>query len=117
MSSVSTYKLLSHEHLFIGTTKDEIGHSHSFSGVTGPEIHLPDCSELGHIHLLHVTHCSFLNLHIHNIKGITGPAVWISEKEHYHILTGSTAPSAADWHSHTFSGTTKVISTKKPAVF
>lgn len=107
MSSVSTYPLPSHDHLFIGATQDDIGHCHSFSGVTGPEIHLPDCSKLGHIHQIHVTHCSFLNLHIHNIRGITGPPVWISENEHYHILAGSTAPCAIDWHNHTFSGITK----------
>ena len=107
MSAVSTLTLPSHEHLFIGATQDENGHFHSFSGVTGPEISLPDCAELGHVHEIHITHCSFLYLHNHCIKGITGPPVWVSDYEHYHILTGSTQPCAADYHCHHYSGTTK----------
>ncbi len=101
---------LSHEHYFIGATEDASGHRHSFSGVTGSEIPLPERSGLGHIHEIYITHCSFLYLHSHEIKGITGPPVWISDTEHLHLIDGLTIACPADRHSHDFSGFTRASS-------
>ncbi|MEW6697014.1 MAG: YmaF family protein [Bacillota bacterium] len=98
-----------HNHLLIGTTEDATGHRHSFSGVTGPAIELPKCSELGHVHEIYITHCSFLCMHSHIIKGITGPPLWVSEREHYHRITGFTLPCLANGHCHDFSGVTKSV--------
>lgn len=99
----------SHNHIFTGSTEDVTRHRHSFSGITGPEINMPPCSDIDHIHEIFITHCSFLNLHNHSIKGITGPPIWISATEHYHCFSGLTIPCAADGHSHDFSGMTKII--------
>ncbi|GAB6179592.1 hypothetical protein JCM14036_09110 [Desulfotomaculum defluvii] len=97
-----------HHHLVTGNTTCDNKHSHSFSGVTGQEIILPNCSDLDHVHEIYITHCSFLNMHNHQIKGITGPPVWVSETEHYHDFCGCTLPCAADGHTHNFSGTSKI---------
>lgn len=98
-----------HHHHFTCSTMTDKNHLHSFSGITGQEIILPDCSELGHVHEIFITHCSFLDLHNHQIKGITGPPVWISETQHYHNICGCTLPCAADNHTHNFSGTSRVF--------
>lgn len=109
MSVVIVNPQPSHEHIFIGNTEDVTNHNHSFSGITGPEILMPECSELGHIHEIYITHCSFLYMHSHEIKGITGPPIWVSKNKHYHIFSGCTIPCAADEHSHDFNGTTKAV--------
>ena len=107
MSAIIPNRVPFHEHIFIGSTDLTNEHKHSFSGVTGPEIPLPECSGLGHIHEIHVTHCSFLFMHSHRVKGITGPPIWLSENEHYHILDGMTEACTADEHVHPFSGMTR----------
>jgi hypothetical protein len=98
-----------HTHIFAGATDDLAGHKHSFSGFTGAALQLPECSGLEHIHEIYVTHCSFLYMHNHVMRGITGPAIWISETEHYHVCSGLTVPCPADEHCHDFSGATKAV--------
>lgn len=101
-----TYKRKGHNHEFqsnVDYKKDDEGmdHSHRMVGVTGPSINYGK----SHVHRLRVfTDTS--GDHYHEVSDITGPALYINNKKHVHLIKGTT--SYDDGHKHDYYFTTSV---------
>lgn len=89
-----------HVHPFSGVTSFDVGHRHSYAGVTEPAP-----SGVNHVHGYH-TATSFDDGHMHVIRGTTGPAVPLPGGGHYHYFEGFTTVSGRIPHTHVYSGTT-----------
>lgn len=95
-----------HTHEFLGSTKlaeecDE-RHNHRFAGVTGQAI--PQGNS--HIHKIEVR-TDFFD-HFHKICVFTGPAIFVGDGKHIHLVTGMT--NVEDGHRHNFIFTTLIES-------
>lgn len=94
------YERKSHNHEFQSMTdyeKDNEGmeHTHHIAGVTGPSIRY----EQSHIHRVRV-YVDTSGDHYHEISDTTGPALYLNDKKHVHLIRGTT--SYDDGHTHDY---------------
>lgn len=89
-----------HTHSFSGVTSYDVGHRHSYVGVTAPAP-----SGVPHTHA-YSTVTSFNDGHEHFIRGRTGPAIPLSTGGHIHYFEGTTTINGRTPHSHSYSGKT-----------
>jgi len=89
-----------HTHGFSGVTSLDIGHRHSYSGMTNPSP-----SGVPHTHT-YATSTTLNDGHVHDISGTTGPAIPAPGGGHYHYFEGVTSTNGRKLHSHSYSGRT-----------
>ncbi len=89
-----------HTHGFSGITSQDIGHRHSYSGITDPAP-----NGVQHTHSYSTT-TSFNDGHVHHLRGTTGPAIPIHSGLHIHYFEGVTTVNGRTPHSHSYSGRT-----------
>ncbi len=89
-----------HTHGFSGITSKDVGHRHSYSGVTNPAP-----SNVPHTHSYSAT-TSFSDGHVHFLSGMTGPAIPVQGGGHIHYFEGITTLNGLTPHSHSYSGRT-----------
>ncbi|AIY78600.1 hypothetical protein FDC58_17520 [Clostridium botulinum] len=94
------YKIQNHNHEFESSTsyaKDDecVEHNHRISGVTGPAIK----HGKSHVHKIEVFTDTFGD-HFHEICDTTGPAIYLSNGKHIHLVKGET--TIADGHYHDY---------------
>ena len=95
-----------HVHEFLGSTRlaeecDE-RHNHRFAGVTSEEIPTPE----SHIHAF-FTSTDFFD-HLHQVTGLTGPAIDVGGGKHVHAAESTTTLN--DGHVHEFIFATLILS-------
>ncbi|SFC38065.1 YmaF family protein [Clostridium uliginosum] len=99
------YRVKNHNHEFLSSTdyaKDEgVEHNHRIAGVTGP----PMGPGKYHFHKIAVFTDTFDD-HFHKICDTTGPALWLSDGKHIHLVEGTTEPE--DQHDHDYFFTTLI---------
>lgn len=95
------YKQQRHVHEFEGSTAFALDgllrHNHRFAGITGEAI---PCRG-SHIHKI-ITNTDYTN-HYHRICIYTGPAIYIGEGKHIHVVRGITTFDANHTHQFIFS--------------
>ncbi|CAM3809426.1 YmaF family protein [Alicyclobacillus pomorum] len=89
-----------HTHGFSGVTSLDVGHRHSYAGVS-----MPAPSGVPHTHA-YSTITSLNDGHTHRISGRTGPAIPLPGGGHYHFFEGVTTVDGRIPHSHSYSGRT-----------
>jgi hypothetical protein len=89
-----------HTHGFSGITSLDVGHRHSYVGIT-----LPAPSGVPHTHE-YSTITTLNDGHRHRINGRTGPAISLAGGGHYHYFTGVTTIDGRTPHRHSYSGRT-----------
>lgn len=89
-----------HVHPFSGTTSFDVGHRHSYAGMTQPAP-----TGVPHVHAYH-TETTFDDGHIHVICGTTGPAVPLPNGGHFHYFEGVTTVNGRTPHRHRYHGAT-----------
>jgi len=102
----NVYRVKNHNHEFVSSTdyaKDEDCevHNHRIAGVTGPPIRY----DQSHIHRINVLTDTFDD-HFHRISDITGPALYLPDGKHIHLVKGET--SRNDGHDHDYYFTTLI---------
>ncbi|AGX42724.1 YmaF family protein [Clostridium saccharobutylicum] len=100
------YRIKNHNHEFESSTDYEeddegVEHNHRIAGVSGPPI---KCGK-SHIHKIHVLTDTFDD-HFHEICDTTGPAIYIGDGKHIHLIKGTT--EEADGHTHDYFFTTLI---------
>jgi hypothetical protein len=100
-----------HVHEFLGSVKlaeeGEDRHNHRSVGVSGQVIPLGST----HVHEI-VARTDFLD-HFHDIIDRSGPAIWVGNNKHVHLVEGNT--NVVDDHCHVFVFTTLIESPLTPA--
>ncbi|WP_167577735.1 YmaF family protein [Ammoniphilus sp. YIM 78166] len=101
--------VITHSHYFKGVTSIEGkgGHFHTFHYTTNPESDEPN-----HVHH-YVGYTSTDERHNHEFTGKTGPAIYLQDGSHYHIVSGYTTVRSYSTHRHYFEGVTNVIHPRK----
>ncbi|WP_338450288.1 YmaF family protein [Niallia oryzisoli] len=89
-----------HAHEMRGATTFDMGHNHSFAGRTEPA---PTGVQHTHQYFIFT---AIADGHIHQIRGMTGPAIPLSGGGHYHEFSGVTTVDGVAPHSHRYSGRT-----------
>lgn len=87
-----------HVHQYEGATTCNLGHTHTFAGVSGPAIQRPDGR---HVHIVQ-GRTSFENNHYHEYSVYSGPDVDLPGGFHVHPVTFQTTVVLN--HSHMFTG-------------
>ena len=90
-----------HYHPFSGETSVNVQHSHTYKGITGPNIP----KGLGHVHEMAAA-TSFDYGHKHDLKTVTGPAIPVRGGGHVHRYSGKTTVNGRPPHDHKYSGAT-----------
>lgn len=95
-----------HNHEFLSTTdnqRDDEGviHNHRIAGITGHPIK----HRKNHIHKINVLTDTFDD-HFHEICDTTGPAIYLPDGKHIHLIKGTT--TCEDGHKHDYYFTTLV---------
>ncbi|MDF2700098.1 MAG: hypothetical protein K0Q49_1654 [Haloplasmataceae bacterium] len=91
-----------HRRYYSGYTSFNLGHRHSYSGLTEPGL-----SNIDHTHR-YFMFTSLENGHKHIITGSTSKAIRLPNGEHYHILNGFTSKAGEILHVHSYIGRTLV---------
>ncbi len=99
-------RFTNHNHEFLSSTNYEKDddcniHNHRIAGMTGPAIR----NGVTHVHKIEEITDTFCD-HIHKICDITGPAIYISNNKHVHLIKGVT--SCCDGHDHDYYFTTLI---------
>jgi hypothetical protein len=102
------YKVINHNHEFLSSTDYEedaegVEHNHRIAGVTGPPIM---CGK-SHVHKIAVFTDTFDD-HFHKICDTTGPALYLPDGKHIHLLKGTTAVADENNHDHDYFFTTLI---------
>lgn len=92
-----------HVHEFSGETTFEFGHSHRYSGYTGPAIE----TEFDHNHRILIIISIDVD-HDHEIILDTGPGFY-TERGHFHRFRGETSRNGWQPHTHHFDGATSPL--------
>lgn len=95
---------INHSHYFKGYTSIEGGHYHTIEYVTDAEATGPN-----HTHN-YVGFTSSDNNHNHEFFGRTGPAIFLEDGTHYHIVEGFTKDPELRMHQHYYKGATNFVS-------
>lgn len=90
----------SHIHQISGRTSSDLAHYHIFVGTTDPS---PNGIQHTHHYFMYT---SVDDGHIHEIRGFTGPAIYLPNGEHYHEFQGVTTVNGLTPHSHSYRGVT-----------
>lgn len=90
-----------HVHEFLGSTMlagpEGLIHNHRFAGVTSEEIP----SDGSHIHGFFVN-TDFVFEHLHEVTGLTGPAVFVGAGRHVHFAEAITTLNRGHFHNLIF---------------
>jgi len=89
-----------HVHQISGVTSSVLNHHHHYAGTTEPA---PSGMQHTHRYFMFTT---ISDGHIHEIRGITGPAIPLQNGGHYHEFQGVTNVAGLTPHSHRYSGLT-----------
>ena len=101
-------RVINHNHEFLSSTdyeKDAEGveHNHRIAGVTGP----PIVRGKSHVHNIAVFTDTFDD-HFHKICDTTGPALYLPDGKHVHLLKGTTDVADENNHDHDYFFTTLI---------
>ena len=104
----NSYKVINHNHEFLSSTDYEedaegVEHNHRIAGVTGA----PIMRGKSHVHNIAVFTDTFDD-HFHKICDTTGPALWLPDGKHIHLLKGTTGEADENNHDHDYFFTTLI---------
>lgn len=101
-------KIFNHNHEFLSSTdyerdEEREEHNHRIAGVTGPPIKY----DKSHVHKIAVYTDTFDD-HFHKICDTTGPALYLKDGKHVHLLKGTTDAAEENNHTHDYYFTTLI---------
>lgn len=107
-SRENLFRIPNHNHEFITSTdyaeSDEcVIHNHRTAGLTGPAIR----SGNSHVHRVEAFTDTFDD-HAHKICDTTGPAIWLINGKHIHLVKGETGRADGNNHDHDYFFTTQI---------
>lgn len=89
-----------HVHQISGVTSSVLAHQHHYFGTLEAAP-----TDIQHIHR-YFMYTTVSDGHVHEIRGVTGPAIYLPGGGHYHEFQGETLVAGLTPHTHLYKGIT-----------